>query len=133
MTEETAETTAEWRDGESGRLPLTLRLDDVLSIPKSGSADAFIADLRTIDRIERQLQAMPADEVRRVLAGYGAWDDEKLSDHNDNLDRLLWIAAGDLRGPDYMCPDCEEFYVLDSTWHGDYGPFCPNCATMRKD
>jgi len=35
-------------------------------------------------------------KVREVLRDCGAWDDDELSDHDANLDRLLWIACGDI-------------------------------------
>ena len=38
----------------------------------------------------------PAD-CRDMLRGYGAWDDNELSDHDTNLDRLVWLAGCDLR------------------------------------
>ena len=27
---------------------------------------------------------------------YGAWDDEERTDHDQNLQRILWLAAGDI-------------------------------------
>ena len=33
-----------------------------------------------------------------VLREYGAWDDEELADHEQNLQRLLWSLAGDIVG-----------------------------------
>ena len=37
------------------------------------------------------------DDCRAYLAGYGAWDDDELSDHDANLERLVWLAGCDLR------------------------------------
>jgi len=31
------------------------------------------------------------------LSEYGAWEDDELQDHDLNLARLVWIAAGDLQ------------------------------------
>jgi hypothetical protein len=42
------------------------------------------------------LYKLKPDVVVRVLKDYGAWDDDDLSNHDDNLDRLLWIACGDI-------------------------------------
>ena len=36
------------------------------------------------------------DECRGILSAYGAWDDDELADHAENLRRLVWIAGGDL-------------------------------------
>lgn len=30
------------------------------------------------------------------LRGYGAWDEEQLKDHDENLTRILWLACGDI-------------------------------------
>jgi hypothetical protein len=46
--------------------------------------------------IKKQLDRLDPDRVREVLRDYGAWDQAELSDHDANLDRLLWIACGDI-------------------------------------
>jgi len=38
----------------------------------------------------------PAWLIREHLKGYGAWDKAQLCNHQDNLQRLLWIHASDL-------------------------------------
>jgi hypothetical protein len=30
------------------------------------------------------------------LREYGAWDDDELSEHDANLERILWLACGDI-------------------------------------
>lgn len=39
------------------------------------------------------------------LAGYGAWDEEQLSDHDANLSRLIWLTGCALResGEAHFC------------------------------
>jgi hypothetical protein len=49
-----------------------------------------------VPSIKKQLDRLDPDRVREVLRDYGAWDDNELSDHDANLDRLLWIACGDI-------------------------------------
>ena len=61
-----------------------------------GQCDQDIADLRRVPSIKKQLDRLDPDRVREVLRDYGAWDDAELSDHDANLDRLLWIACGDI-------------------------------------
>ena len=34
--------------------------------------------------------------LRDELREYGAWDENELADHDQNLQRLLWLAAGDI-------------------------------------
>jgi hypothetical protein len=61
-----------------------------------GQCDQDIEDLRRVPSIKKQLDRLDPDRVREVLRDYGAWDDDELSDHDANLDRLLWIACGDI-------------------------------------
>ena len=61
-----------------------------------GQCDNDIKDLRNVPVIKRQLYKLKPDVVVHVLKDYGAWDDDDLSNHDDNLDRLLWIACGDI-------------------------------------
>jgi hypothetical protein len=46
--------------------------------------------------IKKQLDALPVDKLAIELKEYGAWDEIELSNHNDNLKRILWIAAGNI-------------------------------------
>ena len=36
------------------------------------------------------------EDCAAMLRGYGAWDDEDLADHDENLRRLVWLAGCDL-------------------------------------
>lgn len=46
--------------------------------------------------IRRQLDKIPADTIRAELSEYGAWDDDDLANDDDNLARIVWIAAGNI-------------------------------------
>jgi hypothetical protein len=61
-----------------------------------GQCDSDIQVLRSVPTIKKQLDKLKPDIVARVLKDCGAWDADDLSDHEDNLDRLLWIACGDI-------------------------------------
>lgn len=41
--------------------------------------------------------SLDPDKVRDELKEYGAWDEEELKDDEENLLRIVWIAAGDIR------------------------------------
>lgn len=53
-----------------------------------GRADEAVAYVRS-------RFAVTGDEgdCRGYLKGYGAWDDDELSDHDENLDRLVWLTG----------------------------------------
>jgi hypothetical protein len=61
-----------------------------------GQCDRDIAELRRLPSIKKQLDRLDPARVREVLREYGAWDQVELSDHDANLDRILWIACGDI-------------------------------------
>lgn len=48
----------------------------------------------------------PAWLIREHLKGYGAWDKQQLCNHQENLQRLLWIHASDLAEDSERCPPC---------------------------
>lgn len=56
-----------------------------------------------------QLSKLDPAKVASELGEYGAWDDEELKDHAENLARLFWIACGNVS---------EQFTELDihSIW-----------------
>jgi hypothetical protein len=38
-----------------------------------------------------------ADDIRAELKEYGAWDADELADDDQNLHRIIWIAAGQIK------------------------------------
>jgi len=80
----------------SGRIELDLTMEQASKGYHTGQCDGDIVELRSIPKIENQLQALDPLLVKSELKEMGAWDDVELSNHEDNLDRLLWIACGDL-------------------------------------
>ena len=79
---------------ERFELPLTLEQARAASHP--GKCDADVAALRTEPEVARQLAALDPDKVRAELKEYGAWEPEELADHDANLSRVVWIAAGNI-------------------------------------
>lgn len=45
---------------------------------------------------ELNLDIDPYD-LKNELREYGAWDEQELSDHDMNLARIVWIAAGNIK------------------------------------
>jgi hypothetical protein len=84
-----------WTSG-CGRLELNLNADQAARGYHSGQCDADIAELKQVPEIKAQLLALDIGLVRECLREYGAWDSAELSNHSDNLDRLLWIACADI-------------------------------------
>jgi hypothetical protein len=82
-----------WCSG-SGRIELQLTLDQARSASHQGRCDD---DVLTLSRdIASQISTIDPADLTRELREYGAWDDTELADHNQNLQRILWLAAGDI-------------------------------------
>ena len=80
----------------SGRFGLQLTYADAQHGHHPGQCDADIAELLTVPYIARQLADIPHDALADELREYGAWDNQELENHSDNLSRILWIACGDI-------------------------------------
>ena len=84
-----------WSSG-SGRIELNLNPEAAARGYHPGPCDDDIAALMHNPAIAGQLAALDPAIVASELREYGAWDSEELSNHADNLMRLLWIACADL-------------------------------------
>ena len=49
-----------------------------------------------LPELQNQLSKLDKEELKRELKEYGAWDNEELTDHEENLIRWVWISAGDI-------------------------------------
>lgn len=84
-----------WTTG-SGRIELEITKDQATQGFHSGSCDDDIARLREVQEIREQLDLIDKDLLAEELSEYGAWDEEELKDHDENLSRILWLACGDI-------------------------------------
>jgi len=72
---------------------LSAELRDALTdCGKPGDASEAVAFVRSQFNVTGD-----AESCRKFLSGYGAWDDDELSDHDANLNRLVWLAGCNLR------------------------------------
>lgn len=85
-----------WTTG-SGRIELQMTKAQAERAHHQGPCDADVMELSREGRIVRQLGAIDPELLKAELREYGAWDAEELADHEQNLQRLLWIAAGDIK------------------------------------
>lgn len=63
-------------------------LSDLLDCSGPGAADAAVAYV-----IQHHDISGDAEQCKAYLRGYGAWDDDELADHNENLSRLVWLTG----------------------------------------
>lgn len=98
----------EWWSAGSGRIELQIAREDAESASHPGPCDADVAALRDVPYIREQLAKLDPALVASELSEYGAWDADELADHESNLDRLLWIACGDISEEVFMRESEEE-------------------------
>ena len=80
----------------SGRIELNIPYGMEKIGYHSGACDLDIEELMSLDSIKAQLSGIPPQVLSEELKEFGAWDDLELSNHGDNLARILWLACGDL-------------------------------------
>ena len=86
-----------WFTSSCGRIEFQLTKKQVLNGSYRGHLDNDIAELLKLPSIKKQLSNINPDIIKSELKGYGAWDDIELSNHDNNLARILWIACCDIR------------------------------------
>ncbi len=85
-----------WYISTHGNIEIELTEEEAGLGSHPGQCDADVAYLHTLPHIKEQLDKIDPADLREELKGYGAWDDTELSNHDDNLDRILWLACGDI-------------------------------------
>lgn len=86
-----------WYTSGSGRIEFQLTWEQANKGYHQGQCDADIKELTTQDaELIATLAKLDPVVVREELSEYGAWDDEELSNHQTNIERLLWLACGDV-------------------------------------
>ena len=85
-----------WASTSSGRIELYMSLEEAQSAAHQGRCDDDVRALSELPHIAAQLAEIDPALLARELKEYGAWDDEQLADHGQNLQRLLWSLANDI-------------------------------------
>ncbi len=85
-----------WWSSSSGRIELELTRTQAASCSHPGPCDADVLALSQIPKVRRQLAKIAPRVLSAELEEYGAWDEAELADRQQNLQRVLWIAAGDI-------------------------------------
>ena len=80
----------------SGKIEIEITKKQALKGYHSGQCDQDIAELRRIPAIKRQIAKIDKAVLIDELRHWCAWDDEELQDHEENLDRFLWLACADI-------------------------------------
>lgn len=84
-----------WTTG-SGRIELNITKAQAEACSHAGPCDRDVKALSDVPAIARQLRKIDPALLASELGEYGAWNSEELKDHAQNLQRMLWIACGDI-------------------------------------
>ena len=86
-----------WFTTSSGRIELNITLKDALTGFHQGQCQEDVEYLLSHrPYIRRQLAKIDVQTLRDELREYGDWKTEELEDHETNIQRILWIACGDI-------------------------------------
>lgn len=85
-----------WWSSSSGRIELCIALPYAQSCAHTGSCDKDVLSLSKLPAIKAQTDRICSTLLTQELKEYGAWDKSELADHAQNIQRLLWIACGDI-------------------------------------
>lgn len=77
-----------------GSIELPLTIAHACSHP--GPCDADVKRAMQLPEIKEELKEIDPDALRKELSEYGAWEPSELKNHQTNLERILWIAAGNI-------------------------------------
>lgn len=77
-------------------IPLNMTKAQAAGASHPGPCDSDVEALCKVPGIARQLRKIDPATLAKELKEYGAWDSEELADHEANLRRFVWIAAGDI-------------------------------------
>lgn len=79
-----------------GKIEPKMTLAQAQSVTHPGPCAQGVLALSRLPAITRQLAKIDPTALREKLDEYGAWDTEELADHQQNLQRILWLTAGAL-------------------------------------
>lgn len=75
---------------------LKLTRSDAESCSHSGQCDDDVNAVMLKPYVKKQLEGLDPDTLAKELKEFGAWDNTQLANHSDNLQRWVWISAGDI-------------------------------------
>lgn len=83
-----------WTTG-SGYVELEMTMDQAQRVAHAGDCYSD-ASFLVRKEMKTQLAKLDKEAVRKTLKEFGTWTPDELSDHKENLIRLVWIAGNDL-------------------------------------
>jgi hypothetical protein len=76
------------------RFEIEMTVEQAKSASHQGRCDDDVKQI--VNELRPQLDKIEPELIAAELKEYGAWDEIELSDHEANLNRIVWIAAGNI-------------------------------------
>lgn len=90
-----------WWTSSNGLIEFQFPPDLVDFICKPGPNDAMVASAVDDPRLRPILDKIDPDLIVKDLREYGAWSDDDLKDREQNLHRLVWLAAWNIHDDEF--------------------------------
>jgi hypothetical protein len=97
-----------WFSTSSGRIEFQLTKEDAETGSHTGQCYDDVVALRSVPYIASQLAEIDAKTLAEELREYGAWEDNELASHDENLNRILWLACVDIIDNPYQAEESES-------------------------
>ncbi len=78
------------------RFEIEMTMNQANSASHQGRCDEDVEYLLTNRKIQNQLKKISDETLAAELKEYGAWDEEELKNRQDNEQRIIWLAAGEI-------------------------------------
>lgn len=75
---------------------IDMTLEQALNASHPGPCDADVEALIAHESIRLQLDHISDEALKAELSEFGAWDEDQLSNREENEARIVWIAAGNI-------------------------------------
>jgi len=75
---------------------ITLSIEVANSCGHGGDCTNDVKECMQLPEIKAEFAEIDPKQLIKELEQYGGWDEKDLQNHNDNLERILWLAASEI-------------------------------------
>jgi folate-binding Fe-S cluster repair protein YgfZ len=85
------------------RFTVIMTKDQALSCSHQGECYDDCKELAKNKVVIRQFKKIAKEDIAQELKEYGAWDKEELENNEENIIRILWLAANNIKEESLKC------------------------------
>ena len=93
-----------------GRIEIPLKGREIKSICTTGDNDMAVETVANSPFIGNWLERYSDEMIQNVLAEYGSWSEEELTQRQSNIHRLVWLLAWDI----FDSENPQEYLAVDT-------------------